>query len=196
MQGNNSKVKNEKKGVTPVLAGFSVLFICVFLITLVGMLAYFNVGGLGLDVIKFFRQNEAIASEEQKALEAERTELMKFRLQLEAKEKELDEREVNLKKELENAKTKEALMESEKKKYEQMRLQITPEFESIQSLVKLYSAMDAKKVADIFENLDDIDLKVKIIKTMDVSYASAVLSNMSPDKAAALLKRVADSYGG
>jgi len=67
-----------------------------------------------------------------------------------------------------------------------------PEFNNIQEVAEIYRAMDAAKVAELLEKQDNMALKVRIIKALDVSFASQVLSKMSPDKAAAILERIHD----
>ena len=191
MQDKNLKLKKKKNNeIPPVLAGVSVFAICVFLTVLFCMLAYFNVGGLGLDVINTLRKNEAIALDEQKALEQERKNIEDLKLEVEKKQEDIAKREEELKKGWEEIAQKEVQLEKEKKKYEELVKELMPEFNNIQEVAELYRAMDAAKVAELLEKQDNMALKVRIIKALDVSFASQVLSKMSPDKAAAILERI------
>ncbi|NLN04241.1 MAG: hypothetical protein GX166_05400 [Clostridiaceae bacterium] len=191
MQDKNLKLKKKKNNeIPPVLAGVSVFAICVFLTVLFCMLAYFNVGGLGLDVINTLRKNETIALDEQKALEQERKNIEDLKLEVEKKQEDIAKREEELKKGWEEIAQKEVQLEKEKKKYEELVKELMPEFNNIQEVAELYRAMDAAKVAELLEKQDNMALKVRIIKALDVSFASQVLSKMSPDKAAAILERI------
>jgi flagellar motility protein MotE (MotC chaperone) len=156
------------------------------------MLAYFNVGGLGLDVINTLRKNEAIALDEQKAMEQEKKNIEELKLEVEKMQEDLAKREEELEKGWEEIAQEEAQLIKEKKKYEDLVNDLMPEFNNIQEVAEIYRAMDAAKVAELLEKQDNMALKVRIIKALDVSFASQVLSKMSPDKAAAILERIHD----
>lgn len=194
MQDKNVNLKKKRKNneIPPALAGISVFAICVFLVVLFCMLAYFNVGGLGIDVINTLRKNEAIALDEHKAIEQEKKEIEELRLEIEKMQEELVKREEALKKGWEDVNQKEAQLDKDKKKYDELINDLMPEFRNIQEVAELYRAMDAAKVAELLEKQDNMALKVRIIKALDVSFASQVLSKMSPDKAAAILERIHD----
>lgn len=194
MQDKNVNLKKKRKNneIPPALAGISVFAICVFLVVLFCMLAYFNVGGLGIDVINTLRKNEAIALDEHKAIEQEKKEIEELRLEIEKMQEELVKREEALKKGWEDVNQKEAQLDKDKKKYDELVNDLMPEFRNIQEVAELYRAMDAAKVAELLEKQDNMALKVRIIKALDVSFASQVLSKMSPDKAAAILERIHD----
>lgn len=193
MQDKNVNLKKKKNNeISPVLAGVSVFAICVFLVILFCMLAYFNVGGLGLDVINTLRKNEAIALDEQKAMEQEKKNIEELKLEVEKMQEDLAKREEELEKGWEEIAQEEAQLIKEKKKYEDLVNDLMPEFNNIQEVAEIYRAMDAAKVAELLEKQDNMALKVRIIKALDVSFASQVLSKMSPDKAAAILERIHD----
>jgi flagellar motility protein MotE (MotC chaperone) len=193
MQDKNVNLKKKKNNeIPPVLAGVSVFAICVFLVILFCMLAYFNVGGLGLDVINTLRKNEAIALDEQKAMEQEKKNIEELKLEVEKMQEDLAKREEELEKGWEEIAQEEAQLIKEKKKYEDLVNDLMPEFNNIQEVAEIYRAMDAAKVAELLEKQDNMALKVRIIKALDVSFASQVLSKMSPDKAAAILERIHD----
>ena len=193
MQDKNVNLKKKKNNeIPPVLAGVSVFAICVFLVILFCMLAYFNVGGLGLDVINTLRKNEAIALDEQKAMEQEKKNIEELKLEVEKMQEDLAKREEELEKGWEEIAQEEAQLIKEKKKYEDLVNDLMPEFNNIQEVAEIYRAMDAAKVAELLEKQDNMALKVRIIKSLDVSFASQVLSKMSPDKAAAILERIHD----
>ena len=110
-------------------------------------------------------------------------ELAERREALDARSKEIDKRAIQLKvaeteidKKIEQLKKYEARLTELIEKYD------LKEQENIKSLVKLYTSMKPKDAARIFNTLD-LEITVAILKGMKPSTSSAIISQMTPERA-------------
>lgn len=108
-------------------------------------------------------------AERREALDARAKEIDKRAIQLKVAEKEIDKKLLQLK-EYEQRLSKLIDRYSEKEK------------ENINSLVKLYTSMKPKDAARIFNTLD-LEITVAILKGMKPSTTSAIISQMTPERA-------------
>ncbi len=169
----------DKKSLSPVVAGVSVLVTCLFIVILVSLLIYFNAGNMGLKVINILRQNETTSFKDQIQKNKETETVKELEKQLKKRENEIAIKESKLDKSIDET--------------EQLKRKLTGAFDNIESLIQLYSSMDPEKVAELLDLQDNISLKINVIKSLDPVFASNVLSNMKPEKAADLLEKIADT---
>ncbi len=118
--------------------------------------------------------------------------LAKRRVEVEAKERKLDEREALLEaaqKELDKkVKEMEGLRDELK---ELLKEQTTEEATRIQSLVKIYSGMKPKDAARIFNTLDS-DILLDVISSMPEAKSGAIMALMEADRAKAITTLLAE----
>ena len=110
-------------------------------------------------------------------------ELAERRENLDARAKEIDKRAIQLKvTEKEIDKKIQQLKEYEQRLAKLIDQYSEKEKENINSLVKLYTSMKPKDAARIFNTLD-LDITIAILKGMKPSNTSAIISQMTPEKA-------------
>lgn len=110
-------------------------------------------------------------------------ELAERREALDARAKEIDKRAIQLKvAESEIDKKINQLREYEERLTKLINQYTTKEQENINSLVKLYTSMKPKDAARIFNTLD-LEITVAILKGMKPSTSSAIISQMTPERA-------------
>lgn len=110
-------------------------------------------------------------------------ELAERREALDARAKEIDKRAIQLKvAEGEIDKKLNQLREYEDRLTKLINQYTTKEQENINSLVKLYTSMKPKDAARIFNTLD-LEITVAILKGMKPSTSSAIISQMTPERA-------------
>lgn len=113
-------------------------------------------------------------------------ELAERREALDVRAKEIDKRAIQLKvAETEIDKKIQQLKEYEERLLKLINQYSVKEKENISSLVKLYTTMKPKDAARLFNTMD-LEITVAILKGMKPSTSSAILSQMSSDKAQAI----------
>lgn len=119
-------------------------------------------------------------------------ELMKRRLEVEAKEKKLGEREALLEAAQKELNKKFIEMEGLRDELKDLLQQQTAEEATrIQSLVKIYSGMKPKDAARIFNTLDS-DILLDVIGGMPESKSGAIMALMEADRAKAITTLLAE----
>jgi len=116
--------------------------------------------------------------------------------ELDARETQLDTREKLLRAAEQSIDVKLAMIKEERSFLaDEQRQRTDRQLAEFEELSNVYSRMKAKDAAQIFETLDD-DILVPVAAGMRVQAISGVLAEMSPDKARALTKSLAEFSKG
>ncbi len=191
--------KNEKNGSW--LQNLFLIFIILILTSaiLMASIFFFNIGGgkpiiakaiskvpLIGNIVKPIIENKTPEEIEEEELQLKRDEIALQNKVLEEKEKELQAREKDI------TKQEEWLKEKEKdinEKYEQLNERLN----SIYEQVEYFEKMNPANASQILSNMDSKGTVTQILRNMDKSKSSKILSLMDPLQAAQILEDIRES---
>lgn len=121
------------------------------------------------------QEDDKIFEEEKERIEEEWLEIEKQKQEIKNKESEL------LKKQAE--------LEALEQELEVVKGKLETQMESIKDLAQYYELMEARNAAKILENIED-DFLIQLFQNMKKETVSEILSNLDPQKAASITKKM------
>ncbi len=191
--GKKQKKEKKRKGKLFTAIRFILILAIIAAVTLT---AYFDLWGLRTNLLVSLQlqkpaeqageapsPQQSIIADEQKRLSAQKFEQDVRQTTLEQKDAELKQREAEIA-------TKEAELAALNDQVTQLKESLQTQYNDMTELIKLFNGMDTKKAAAILEAYQDDTKVASVIRSMNARTASEVLTNMTPDFAAKILKLI------
>ncbi len=178
------KEKKPKKPMARPVVALLTVFIMLLLVGGAGACLWFDVGGFGKQAAALFPQYRAAMADVEKLKEDQVTAGQKLaadREALAAKEKALAKAEANLASREEKLKTDQAALEARQG-------QVKTEEERRQTIIDIYSAMDAKAAAEMLDKATTLQDAAAILKLLPTETVASILAEMDAKKAYELTK--------
>ena len=189
------------------LAVFLFLVLCGLVTGGIYMLDSFGLVNVQAEVSRYlsetpyvgqFVQRSGISQEEYKIekLRKLQNKVEQKRSKLQQKRQELDERENELKQQRRSLNRTEENLESREQALAERKTRFEDKENRAQYLANLYSNMPPDASAARLESIEDDQIVISILRKMETSTSSIILSSMNPNRSAQLTRKMANYPGG
>ncbi|MBM7581381.1 flagellar motility protein MotE (MotC chaperone) [Caldicoprobacter guelmensis] len=171
-----------------------ILGLVLFVITAIGLLFFFNVGGIRDVVVRLAFHSKAVSNQQSegnlklqqqlKAIEEEKSRLKDFENQLNALKSELEGKQQELEQ-------REIKLQQKEKEIEELQQRLSSQFENIRDIAKVYENMEPEQAASILSQMEDSSLVIQILRNLSKEKSGEILGAMDSKKAAELTRQMA-----
>ncbi|ADL68964.1 hypothetical protein BFT35_04535 [Thermoanaerobacterium thermosaccharolyticum] len=166
-----------------------IIFIAIFIILVVGLLFYFNIGGISNHTLKYFSNIPILKGLIQvKPTTNYADELKKLTSELNTKQKELQNAEISLSDKQKQIDELQLQLQKQQNELNSLKVQVNSKKTDLKTLATYYENMDPQNAANILNQITDNNILIGILGNMNKDNASKILEQLDPKKAADITK--------
>ncbi|AFK86792.1 MULTISPECIES: MotE family protein [Thermoanaerobacterium] len=168
---------------------FIVVLISLFVVLLVGLLFYFNIGGISNHTLKILSNVPVLKGLIQvKPATNYADEIKKLNEELSIKQKELQSVQSALSDKEKNIEDLQSQLQKQQDEINNLKAQSNTKKTDLKTLATYYESMDPANAANILNQITDNNVLIGILSNMNKDNASKILEQLDPKKAADITK--------
>lgn len=176
---------NKRKPIKLVIT----IIAAILIMLVVGLLFYFNIGGISNLTLKYFSTVPILKGLIQvKPTTNYADELKRLTDELNAKQKELQNAEASLSDKQKQIEALQSQLQQQQNDFNNLKLQVNSKKTDLKTLATYYENMDPQDAANILNQITDNNILIGILSNMSKDNASQILEQLDPKKAADITK--------
>lgn len=176
---------NKRKPIKLVIT----IIAAILIMLVVGLLFYFNIGGISNLTLKYFSTVPILKGLIQVKPTTNYTdELKRLTDELNAKQKELQNAEASLSDKQKQIEALQSQLQQQQNDFNNLKLQVNSKKTDLKTLATYYENMDPQDAANILNQITDNNILIGILSNMSKDNASQILEQLDPKKAADITK--------
>lgn len=166
-----------------------IIFIAIFIILVVGLLFYFNIGGISSHALKYLSNVPVLKGLIQvKPTTNYADEIKKLNEELSIKQKELQSVQSALSDKEKRIEQLQSQLQKQQDEINSLKVQSNAKKTDLKTLATYYENMDPQNAANILNQITDNNILIGILGNMNKDNASKILEQLDPKKAADITK--------